>query len=441
MDDHDRHECDRRAGDDGGRGCCGGEACSGARVDGREAEEGAEGASEEGGKVSEACEEEGCCAQGKEASEGEEGSAKEVSEAARESDEGRGAEDGQDSEATQGEGACDGQAQEDVHSYGEVHRDSDPPAARDAGRNRRGLRGKGDRNAGGVGSADDQQEAGDQVLTLSNALADIAMVLYGQTLWCVVHGDCLQILTCLPARSIDHVVTDPPYETEAHTLARRLKSTSNRGGVKWTRKGGRIIKAPLPFAPMTEADRLRVGAEFGRLARRWAVVFCQIEAVTKWSEAIAEMRYMRACIVDKYNGPQMSGDRPGMGYETIVTMHAPGKSRWNGGGRNGMFRCNTHDGANTDADGERLHPTQKPIALMLELIQLFTDPGELVIDPYCGSGTTGAACVRLGRRFIGIEKDATWARTATDRLEAESRSQGLAEHQYGQTSIFDKVKS
>ena len=440
MENGNEQRDDGRATGARGDGASGGTAGSGAGVDGREAEEGAEDASEEGGKVSEACEEEGCCAQGKEASEGEEGSAKEVSEAARESDEGRGAEGGQDSEATQGEGACDGQAQEDVHSYGEVHRDSDPPAARDAGRNRRGLRGKGDRNAGGVGSADDQQEAGDQVLTLSNALADIAMVLYGQTLWCVVHGDCLQILTCLPARSIDHVVTDPPYEAEAHTLTRRLKATSNHGGAKWTRKGGSIIEAPLPFAPMTEADRLRVGAEFGRLAKRWAIVFCQIEAVTKWSEAIAEMRYMRACIVDKYNGPQMSGDRPGMGYETIVTMHAPGKSRWNGGGRNGMFRC-THDGANTDAVGERLHPTQKPIALMLELVLLFTDPGEVVIDPYCGSGTTGAACVRTGRRFIGIEKDATWAKAATDRLEAESRNQGLAEYRSGQTSIFDKVKS
>lgn len=87
--------------------------------------------------------------------------------------------------------------------------------------------------------------------------------------------------------------------------------------------------------------------------------------------------------------------------------------RWNGGGlpgRCGPTPCPIETDRN--ATGARVHTTQKPLELMLELVELFTDPGDLVLDPFCGSGTTGVACVRLGRRFIGIEKDATYAAVA-----------------------------
>ena len=269
----------------------------------------------------------------------------------------------------------------------------------------------------------------------------ISGVLNGTLKWCVVHGDCLTILPCLPARSIDHVVTDPPYEAEAHEHQTRIKTGTYRGVGK---SKVRTLE-PLSFKPMTEADRAEAGRSLARVARRWSLVFCQIEALSAWRLALEQgemSRYMRSCIWDKPDPtPQLSGDRPGTGYEAILAMHAIGRSRWNGGGARGVFTHSTKDFVNRDGVGERLHPSQKPIALMLELVLLFTDPGEVVIDPYCGSGTTGAACVRTGRRFIGIEKDATWAKAATDRLEAESRNQGLAEYRSGQTSIFDKVKS
>ena len=424
MNDHDRHECDRRSGCEGGRGGGGGAAGAGACVDGRQAEEGIE-VDYRKKDVEEGREE---------ASEDREGeSAEEGIEASDEEGQGRGADGGQGTEAEQGEGACDGQAEADVHAYGAVHRDSDPTAAGDTRRHRCGPRGKRDRNSGGVGSADDQSEAGDFVEGLGLDLVRISGVLHGDLRWCVVHGDCLQILPFLPARSVDHVVTDPPYEAEAHTLQRHVR-------------GGRACKVePLTFEPITDEDRASVGDQFGRLARRWSLVFCQIEALQAWRLAFehGEMaRYTRSCIWDKPDStPQLSGDRPGTGYEAILAMHAVGRSRWNGGGKRGVFTHSTKEFVNRDGIGGRLHPSQKPITLMLELVQLFTDPGELVIDPYCGSGTTGAACVRTGRRFIGIEKDAAWARTATERLEAESRDQGLAEYRSGQTTIFDKVKS
>ena len=73
---------------------------------------------------------------------------------------------------------------------------------------------------------------------------------------------------------------------------------------------------------------------------------------------------------------------------------------------------------------------------MLELVELFTDPGDLLPDPFCGSGTTGVACLRLGRRFIGIEKDAKYAAIARERLEAETNGLSLRDARAGQIGMF-----
>jgi site-specific DNA-methyltransferase (adenine-specific) len=67
----------------------------------------------------------------------------------------------------------------------------------------------------------------------------------------------------------------------------------------------------------------------------------------------------------------------------------------------------------------RIHPTQKPVALMEYLIRTYTNEGELVLDNTMGSGTTGVACLNTGRRFIGIEKDPGYFATARDRIERE----------------------
>jgi site-specific DNA-methyltransferase (adenine-specific) len=62
--------------------------------------------------------------------------------------------------------------------------------------------------------------------------------------------------------------------------------------------------------------------------------------------------------------------------------------------------------------------TQKPVKLMCELISLFTDPGDLILDPFMGSGTTGVACIKLGNRFIGVEIDEDYFEVACGRIRA-----------------------
>jgi modification methylase len=70
------------------------------------------------------------------------------------------------------------------------------------------------------------------------------------------------------------------------------------------------------------------------------------------------------------------------------------------------------------ADGKKLHPTQKPQALLARVILAASRPDDLVLDPFCGTGTTGAVAKHLGRRFVGIERDPSYAKAATKRIAA-----------------------
>jgi DNA modification methylase len=234
------------------------------------------------------------------------------------------------------------------------------------------------------------------------------------------HGDCLDILPQIGA--VDHVITDPPYEAEAHTMARRVQRGAERGTAK-ARSEMRV--ETLPFAPITDADRISVSSEIARVCRRWVLVFCQAEAAHKWEWALvyAGMTKRRWCVWVKPDGqPQFSGDRPGMGYETIVACHASGKSDWNGGGRLGVF-----EHAKGEGRGPQWHPTTKPESLMRELVALFTDTGDAILDPYAGGGTTLVAAKRLGRKAIGIEKDERFCEMAVKRLQQSALDFVVAE--------------
>ena len=217
------------------------------------------------------------------------------------------------------------------------------------------------------------------------------------------HGDCREILPHLEA--VDHVITDPPYEAEAHTLGRRAFS----GQSSAQHPKGIAEVRPLDFAAITDDDRKIVGALMACLTRGWLMVFCQVEAAMLWRDALKPARYVRTQIWRKPDGaPQFTGDRPGMGYESIVTCWAgDGRMKWHGGGRHGVYEHMT-----VKVGG---HLTQKPEPLMSELVTLFTDEGELILDPFAGSGTTLVAAKRLGRKAIGIEREEKYCEIAAKR--------------------------
>jgi DNA modification methylase len=105
-----------------------------------------------------------------------------------------------------------------------------------------------------------------------------------------------------------------------------------------------------------------------------------------------------------------------LGFEAIVVAHRPGRKRWNGGGKAGLYTCPIV--LNRGGKDTRCHTTQKPLRLMESLVRDFTDQGELILDPFAGSGTTGVACRRLGRSFVGWERDPKYAAIARRRIEA-----------------------
>lgn len=222
--------------------------------------------------------------------------------------------------------------------------------------------------------------------------------------WDLFNGDCIEGLRGLADKSVDVCLTDPPYSKETHDRT-------------WTAKmqGRKTIYEGVNFAPLAQETAYAVAREVARTTKRWFLAFTDLEGIDLWRRAVvaAGLDYVRTMIwVKPDSTPQMTGDRPGQGAEAIVVAHRRGKKRWNGGGRRGVF---TH----TREPGGNPHPTTKPLSLMRELVSLFSDPGELVLDPFAGSGSTLVACKQLGRRAIGWELDRTYFEIAQRRINGD----------------------
>lgn len=234
-------------------------------------------------------------------------------------------------------------------------------------------------------------------------------------------GDCLQVLPTLG--KVAAVITDPPFEAEAHTQQRRALGRGSADGRR------DIQNAALPFAAITEEQRVQAACSLVQLCHGWALVFCQAEAIGSWRTCLesAGAKWRRAMAWVKPDGmPQFSGDRPGMGYESIAAAWCgEGPSKWNGGGKHGVFVIPKHDAGQGHGGASNEHPTQKPIRLMSELVGLFSNAGDVILDPFCGSGSTGVAALHAGRRFIGIEVNPDYFTLSCERIENAQRQQRM----------------
>ncbi|MBP8216012.1 MAG: site-specific DNA-methyltransferase [Thauera sp.] len=223
----------------------------------------------------------------------------------------------------------------------------------------------------------------------------------------LILGDCLEVLPALGP--VDHCISDPPYEA---VMQKRWGVLSQQA------PSSHVRHAAIGFDAIDDV-RDDVAAAIVTATSGWAVLFCMAEGVRAWRDAIEATgaRYKRALVWIKPDAmPQFNGQGPSVGHEMMVSAWCgPGKSRWNGGGRPGTF---TH---NKNTPGGSVHPTQKPLPLMMELVSLFTSPGETVLDPFMGSATTLVAAASQGRRGIGIEADPRHFDTACRRVEAAYR--------------------
>lgn len=209
-------------------------------------------------------------------------------------------------------------------------------------------------------------------------------------------GDCLEVLPTLG--KVGHVLSDPPYEEELHAAF---------GSIRQIRTDGkhRSRHSDLTFGSVN-VDRGAFAKAMVDACEGWLLVFTLAEGVRAWRDDIitADGKWHGTLFWVKPDAaPRFNGQGPARGAECAALAWCGGGYRaWNGGGKRGVY---THC-VSVGRQGE--HPTEKPIPLMAELIADLTMPEQLICDPFMGSGSTGIAAVRHGRRFVGIEQNEKW---------------------------------
>ena len=241
----------------------------------------------------------------------------------------------------------------------------------------------------------------------------------------LILGDCLKRMAELEAESVDMVLADPPYGTTA---------------CKWD--------AVIPFAPMWE--------QLKRITKdNAAIVLFGSQPFTS-ALVMSNPKMFRYCWVwEKTLGtnPMLVKKQPFRKHEDVCVFYErqpayspqmvagkayTDKPRESGldainGGTRGMKKAITNTGTRypssvqkfSNGNNGNVHPTQKPVALMEYLIKTYTNEGETVLDFAMGSGTTGVACVKTGRSFIGIELDKGYFELTNARIAHAKQSRGL----------------
>ena len=267
-------------------------------------------------------------------------------------------------------------------------------------------------------------------------MSTIDDVLRGEARWCVVHGDCREVLPTIPSKSVGVCLTDPPYSARVHAGVRSAKRHEAPDVAEFSCRTGRVVD--LGFEHLSSSLRRAVSGELSRIVERWSAIFSDEDSMHLWRTSLgaAGLPHIRSMFwIRRGAAPQFTGDRPAVGVEAITLAHPPGRKRWNGGGKAAIYDFPIVANRNGHRS-DRVHTTQKPLELMMALVKDFTEPGEVVLDPFAGSGTTGSAALRLGCRVILIEQDAGHARTCRERMEADDDGSTLQAKRAGQGALF-----
>jgi site-specific DNA-methyltransferase (adenine-specific) len=203
---------------------------------------------------------------------------------------------------------------------------------------------------------------------------------------CLLNGDCLTILPQLADGSVDFVFTDPPYLVNYRDRSGR--SLAGDKSSQWLKPAFaeiyRVLKPGrfcVSFYGWSKADQFLAAWRAAGFYPAGHLVW-----VKSYASGHGKVDY---CHEQAYLLAKGQGIRPRYVLPDVLSWHYA---------------------------GNRLHPTQKPVQSLKPVIAAFTEPGEIVLDPFCGSGSTLLAAKILGRRYIGIELDAEYAKTAQERL-------------------------
>jgi site-specific DNA-methyltransferase (adenine-specific) len=211
---------------------------------------------------------------------------------------------------------------------------------------------------------------------------------HGITLW---HGDCLEILPQGNPDNVDLLLTDPPYGVNEKTN----RKENGRGN----------MAASYDFAPVFGDDKHFDPAHL--LVFKRIVLFGANYYASRLPESPSWI------VWDKLNG--MTSEKREIG----VSDNADLELAWTNLG--GPARIIPHRWMGMIKESERrerrVHPTQKPIELMKKIIEWRTEPGDLILDPYAGSGSTLIAALQSGRRAVGIEYERAYCDVIVERLD------------------------
>ncbi|MEQ1950842.1 site-specific DNA-methyltransferase [Mesorhizobium sp. CN2-181] len=245
----------------------------------------------------------------------------------------------------------------------------------------------------------------------------------------IIRGDCVAALERLPEKSVDVVFADPPYNLQLNgDLHRPDQSKVDAVDDHWDR-----FESFAAYDAFTRAWLLAVRRVLKPSGTIW--VIGSYHNIFRVGAIMQDLGFwvLNDIVWRKTNPmPNFRGRRFQNAHETMIwasrDASAKGytfnydalkaanddvqmRSDW-------LFPICTGSERLRDDNGEKLHPTQKPEALLARVMLASTRPGDVILDPFFGSGTTGAVAKRLGRHFVGIEREQSYIDAARERIDA-----------------------
>jgi site-specific DNA-methyltransferase (adenine-specific) len=252
-----------------------------------------------------------------------------------------------------------------------------------------------------------------------------------KTTW-LINGDCLEILPTLPEKSVDAIITDLPYGTTQCVWDAVIPLEPMWKAVKHILKpdGVFVTTASQPFTSLLISSNL----DWFKYSWVWDKVLgtghlnakimplkshedvCVFSAATNGNYTYNPIMNKRGKIRDK------GGSGGGGDGNSVFGRYGDHKSKNNIYYPTSIFTFSNGDRTRPEVG---FHPTQKPVALYEYLIRTYTNPGDTVLDFCMGSGTTGVACVKTDRNFIGIEKREDYFIVTGERVRATQSQPAL----------------
>jgi len=229
----------------------------------------------------------------------------------------------------------------------------------------------------------------------------------------IIQGDCLEVMRELPDKSVDMIFTDPPYKLTGGGKGNSLLRKPELENCAFTTTG-EVFSNPTPefsdwipllYRVLKENSYVFIMSNDRNVRDIWqecektGLIFCELLVMNKGAGVPSSYFFKSA--------------------EFILMFRKGGYKKLEVFGQKTVFNVNMPIGDN------KVHPTEKPIELIIPIIKACSKTGDIIFDPFSGSGSTAVAALNTGRFFIGIEKEPKYCDIARKRVEQAQAQQSL----------------